>query len=600
MCVHDLVRLQAAANPRAVAIVHGDRTLTYAELDTRSNQLARVLRSHAVGPEVPVGLCMRRSAELIVSALAILKAGGAYLPIDPDYPKKRISMLLEDSGAPVVITDSSSVDNIPPGPWRTVLIDDAELESQPEDAVESSASAENLAYVIFTSGSTGRPKGVQITHANLLNLVAWHRRAFDVTASDRATLHASPGFDAAVWEIWPYLASGSSVHVVDEEVRTAAEPLRDWLLAKGITIGFLPTALAELLIELPWPRSAAMRLMLTGADTLRRYPRPDLPFALVNNYGPTECTVVVTSGRVSAEAQSRELPSIGRVIDNVQVHIVDEQLQPVVPGTPGELLVGGAGVGRGYINLPEKTAEKFVPDSFSREPGARLYRTGDRARMLPDGEIAFLGRMDEQVKIRGFRVEPQEISARLNEHHAIKDSFVSAHSNGSAELKLVAYVVPRESEIDVRELRHFLSQYVPDYMVPSAFVRLQQLPLTSHGKIDREALPIPTGGNVLNDTAFEIPRSGVEERVAYVVSRVLGVAEVGRDDNFFNLGGHSLMGAQIIAQLRDIFGVELSLRTLFDQPTVAEIALQVEQLIHTRLAAMPEEEVERLLAASGM
>lgn len=600
MCVHDLVRERASATPGAVALVTAEGSLTYGELEARSNQLANLLSANGVGPEVPVALCMTRSADFVVTALAILKAGGAYVPIDPAYPRNRVSMLLQDSGAPLLLTQACLAAQMPSGSWRTLIVNSTLLEGQPQAAPHCEVKPENLAYIIFTSGSTGRPKGVQITHSNLLNLISWHRRAFNVGPADRATLHASPGFDAAVWELWPYLASGSSLYVVDEDVRTAAQPLRDWLVEKQITISFLPTAMAGLLIDLPWPAETGLRVLLTGADTLRRYPRAGLPFALVNNYGPTECTVVATSTVVAAGPErTQELPPIGRPIDNVQTFIVDEQLKPVPEGVVGELVIAGAGVGRGYVNLAELTAEKFVHNPFSTEPGSRLYRTGDLARALPDGQIAFLGRMDEQIKIRGFRIEPQEISSALEFHPAVRSSFVSSYRNGSEELRLVAYLVSAGATPNPGDLRAFLGQDLPDYMIPSVFVCVEQLPFTANGKVDRAALPKPTHENILVDSSFEVPQSPVEERVGEIVANLLGVSHVGRQDNFFNLGGHSLMGAQIIAKVRDVFGVELSLRSLFDEPSVAGISLAIEELIHAKLAAMSEEEVERLLA-SGM
>src|SRR4030081_2497485 len=326
LCVHDLVQLQASATPDSIALVSGNRHVTYGELNARANQLAHRLRSLGIGPDVPVGLCMERSVELPIAALGILKAGGAYVPLDPSYPARRLSMLLEDSGTPLVVTQPCVAGKLPAGKWETVFLDVGGLSGS---AVESTVfpvantKPENLAYIIFTSGSTGRPKGVQITHGNLLNLVTWHQHAFNVSPVDRATLLASPGFDAAVWEIWPYLAAGASLYVVHKAVRAEPAALRDWIVRTGITISFLPTVLAESMMGLQWPPESAFRVLLTGADTLRRYPPRDLPFALINNYGPTECTVVATSGRIcpeespkqSSDKRSNELPSIGRPID---------------------------------------------------------------------------------------------------------------------------------------------------------------------------------------------------------------------------------------------------------------------------------------------
>ena len=599
-CVNDLIKNHAITTPQAVAVVEGYRQLTYGELDGRADQLAHLLRDLGVGPEVPVGLCMRRSSEFIVAALGIFNAGGVYVPIDPDYPINRVSMLLSDSGTQVVITHSTLVQQLPTGNWRTVVLDAAGTATAcyPRTTPNVKSQPENLAYIIFTSGSTGRPKGVQITHANLMNLVGWHRHAFSVLPSDRATLQASPGFDAAVWEVWPYLAAGARVYVVDEKVRTTPDALRDWMVAKGITISFLPTALAQHMLELTWPPESALRVLLTGADTLHRYPPAGLPFAFVNNYGPTECTVVTTSGTVPSISGSGELPTIGSPIDNVKIYIVDEHMQAVPAGTPGELLIGGAGVARGYLNLPELNTQKFIADPFSKNPEARLYRTGDLARHLPNGEIAFMGRIDDQIKIRGYRIEPEEVMAVLNSHPDVKASMVVANGP-SRERRLVAYVVPGpDVELKAATLRKFLGKHLPDYMVPSTFMRLESLPLSASGKVDRAALPPPTAENVLREDVYEAPQSEIEERLANIVKTLLGVKRVGIDDNFFNLGGHSLLGAQMIAQINETFGVELSLLSVFNDPTVRGLSAEIERLLIEKVSAMSEEEAQSLLTSS--
>ena len=610
LCVHDLVHLQASAMPDSVALVSGNRHVTYRELNARANQLARRLRSLGIGPDVPVGLCMERSVELPIAALGILKAGGAYVSLDPTYPSRRLSMLLEDSGTPLVVTQPGGAGKLPAGKWETVVLDGDGLDRgfDSSDSAVANTKPENLAYIIFTSGSTGQPKGVQITHGSLNNLVTWHQHAFNVSPVDRATLLASPGFDAAVWELWPYLAAGASLYVVDEPVRAAPDALRDWIIRNGITISFLPTILAESMIGLQWPPESQFRVLLTGADTLRRYPPRDLPFTLVNNYGPTECTVVATSGRTcpeessekSSDKRSNELPSIGRPIDNVSVYVVDEHLQRVADGTAGELLIGGRGVGRGYLHAPVLTAEKFLPDLFGADPGARLYRTGDLGRFLPDGQIAFMGRLDDQIKVMGHRIEPNEIATVLNRHPEIEASFVCAYSDTSGDQRLVAYVVPKtDMAPKPGDLRSYLGSYLPSHMLPSAFVQLVHLPLSPHGKLDRAALPQPTTENILRDDSLEAPQSPIEEHLAVVLSGLLGVPRIGSEDNFFTLGGHSLMGAQLIAKIRENFGVELSLRCLFDEPTPRGMSIEIEKLIHARLAAMSEDEAQRLLASSG-
>jgi len=598
MCVHTLIEAQARATPDAVAVVEGDRHLTYQELDDRANELAFLLRSLGVGKETLVALCMQRSAAFAIGALGILKAGAAYLPVDPADPANRLTMLLEDSQCRFVVTQPSVAESLPAGSWETIVLDnDGALPGPGSGLPEiSDIKPDDLAYVIFTSGSTGRPKGVQITHANLLNLVRWHLRAFQVTAADKATMQASPGFDAAVWELWPYLAAGATIHIIDDAIRTTPERLRNWMVETGITVSFLPTALAEAMIALPWLANTSLRFLLTGADVLHRYPRPDLPFALVNNYGPTECTVVATSGIIRPHAKPDGLPTIGQAIDGVRIYIVDEQMRRVPEGMPGELLIGGAGVGRGYINLPELTAQRFLPDPFVTAETSRLYRTGDLARRLSDGQIMFLGRVDDQIKIRGYRIEPGEISAVLNRHPGVETTCVTARAEESGEPRLIAYVVTKPgARVQASELRNAVASHLPDYMVPSMFVQSARLPLTTHGKVDRAALPAPTAENVLADDRFDPPQSEVEQWLATLLTKLLGVDRIGRDDNFFRLGGHSLMGAQLIAKIQERFGVELSLRSLFDHPSVHGIASEIDNLIRSQLNAMSDEEARRVL-----
>lgn len=599
ICVHELIEAQVKVRPDAVAVYDGDKRITYHELNQRANELALRLQASGVHEEVPVGLCMRRSADFVAGALGVLKAGAAYVPLDPSYPKNRLAMLLEDSGVRLVVTHPCVAKQLPQGSWQAIVMEACALNLDAGSQVRNADRA-NLAYIIFTSGSTGRPKGVQITHTNLLNLISWHQRAFAVTPNDKATMHASPGFDAAVWEIWPYLAAGASVAVVDENIRTSPEGLRDWIVAHQITISFLPTALAEAIVDLPWPAQTALRFLLTGADTLRRYPPGGLPFDLVNNYGPTECTVVATSGIVSSEARTAAMPSIGRPIDDVQIYLVDEQLQRVPDGTPGEVLIGGSSVGRrGYLNSPDLTDQKFIADPFGNNEDGRLYRTGDLARMLPDGQLAFLGRIDEQVKVRGYRIEPGEITAVLEQHSAIHSSFVTAYSDNSGETRLIAYIVPAaNAHLSADELRRFLGEHLPEYMVPSVFVPIASLPLTAHGKVDRTALPPPTSENSLHEEVFETPQSEIEQWLARFLATLLGSARVSRDDNFFNLGGHSLMGAQLIARVKQTFDVELPLRSLFDHPTIREISSEIGSLIQAKLNAISDEEARRILETS--
>jgi amino acid adenylation domain-containing protein len=586
VCVPQLVSARAAASPESSAVIAAGATLSYAELERQSNQLAHYLRGLGVGREVCAGICLERSAAMVMAELAVMKAGGAYLPLDPAYPGERLAHILNDAQAPVMITTRHLSERLPAGKWRVITLDGeaAEISRQPATPPASFAAPDDLAYVIYTSGSTGRPKGIEITHRSLLNLVFWHRRTFQITPADRATQISSPGFDAAVWELWPYLTAGASVHVADETTRTTPEALRDWLSGQGITISFLPTALAERVLGLEWPRDTALRALLTGADLLHHHPAAGLPFELVNNYGPTECTVVATSARIPPATQSDGLPPIGRPIANTEAYILGEDMQPVPLEAAGELYIGGAGLARGYRGLPDLTAEKFLRNPFSVDARARIYRTGDRVRYRQDGQIEFLGRMDDQVKIRGYRIEPNEIVTALHAHTGIAESAVVPRESILGERTLVAYFVAAAgAQVSETALREFLRARLPDYMVPSAFVALPILPLTANGKIDRNALPEPHAAGAAREEQYVAPRSPVEQRLAALMAALMGLERVGVNENFFLLGGHSLLGTQVIARVRDAFQVELPLRSLFDAPTVADLSAEIERLILVKL-----------------
>ena len=599
-CVHEMVAQRAAENPNALAVAGGPEELSYSELDRRANRLANYLRANGVDRNVVVGLYLDRTPAMVVAALAILKAGGAYVPLDPIHPVERLAFMLRDAGASLVVSKARWAENFLAGEWKLVALDtDAEkISAQSDIAPESGVGGEDLAYIIYTSGSTGKPKGVELIHSGLGNLVGWHRRAFQVTAADRASAQSALGFDAAVWEMWAYLTCGASLHLADEAARNDAAALRDWMVARRVTISFAATVMAEQLLRLDWPAGTALRFLLTGADTLKAYPSARVPFVLVNNYGPTECTVVSTSGAVPVggaagqaslgqaginQASMNQAPSIGRPIDGVEIYILDEQQRPVSDGA-GEIYIGGAGLGRGYRNRPDLTAERFVANPFSTVAGARLYRTGDRARWLPSGEIAFLGRLDEQVKVRGYRVEPSEVSAVLGQHPAVETSVVVAAEDAPGEKQLVAYLVLTPgATVSATALREYLRQRLPDYMVPAVFVAIPSLPVTEQGKINRAALPA-VNGNRLPDVAYMAPRTLVEEELVKILAPLLKVNRVGVNDNFFLLGGHSLMGTQVIARVSESFGVDLTLLKLFDHPTVAEMSTEIENLILAKVA----------------
>ncbi|MGF1481220.1 MAG: amino acid adenylation domain-containing protein, partial [Cyanophyceae cyanobacterium] len=473
-CIHELFEAQVERTPDAVAVVYTDQHLSYRELDQQANQLASSLQRLGVGPEVLVGICIERSLFMIVGLLGILKAGGAYVPLDPTDPPARLSSLLQDAQVSVLLTQQHLIPQLPQHQARIICLD-----SQEEGCGEEintvplypPITPENLAYVIYTSGSTGNPKGVLVTHQGLSNLVCWHQRAFAVTSSDRTTQLARTAFDASAWEIWSALCSGAQLYLGEDDLFSSPLKLQRWLVSNKITITFLPTPLAEELLGLAWPENGALRVMLTGGDRLHQSPSPTLPFPVINNYGPTENTVVSTSGRVSPP-QERRLPSIGRPIANVQVHILDKHLQPVPIGVPGELYLGGAGLARGYLNRPELTAEKFIspsllatgnrtaidnsetPNPLSLSPfPLTLYRTGDLARYLPDGNIEYLGRLDQQVKLRGFRIELGEIEKVLLEYAAVQEVAVTIDEELGHQ-QLVAYVVPHFSSSDQWQSEH--------------------------------------------------------------------------------------------------------------------------------------------------
>jgi amino acid adenylation domain-containing protein len=585
--VAEMVAAQAAAAPLRVALVDGAQCVTYGALQARADRLARRLATLNAGRERVVAVVLPRSVDLVVAALAALRAGAAYAPFDPTTPPERLAAMLQDAQPCVVVTRRGLSPRLPAGPWETVALD-AEAgfgEGDAPPVLERPVELSDLAYVVYTSGSTGRPKGVEVTHAGLANLVRWHHAEFAVTPTDRAPLLASPGFDASVWEMWPYLTAGASLHVPGELVRMDAEALRDWLVAREITLAFVATPLAERMLALPWPAASRLRTLLTGADALHRWPPPTLPFTLVNNYGPTECTVVATSGVVPPAPVAGQLPSIGRPIANVRAYVLDERGRRLGRDREGELYIGGAGVARGYRHLPELTAERFVPDPFG-PPGARLYRTGDRVRWLPDGSLAFLGRVDDQVKVRGHRIEPDEIVAVLDTHPDVEATAVVARPGPDGEPRLVAYVVPAPgAALTPTALRATLQARLPDYMVPAAFVPLAALPLTASGKVDRARLPAPEDVATLRDPDVLAPRTAVEKRLAELVAELLGVRPVGVTDNFFLLGGHSLLGTQLIARLRDAFGVDVPLRTIFDHPTVDALAAEIERALLLRMKA---------------
>lgn len=580
-CAHELFEAQADRSPDRVAVVDGERSLTYRELELRANRVAQRLVELGVGPGTLVGICTERCLEMVVGILGVLKAGGAYVPLDLAYPRDRLAFMLQDANAQVVLTRPDRVSFLPDSRARTLVLDEALLAGQRRLAqrLEPRATARDLAYVIYTSGSTGKPKGVELEHRGLVNLLTWHQRAYRVAPEDRATHLAGLAFDASVWELWPYLTAGSSLYLVPDEVRLSPPRLLAWLAEKRITQSFLPTPLAEAVLKEALPPTLELKWVFTGGDKLHAPPPPGLPFKLVNHYGPTENTVVATA--VEVPPQESEVPSppapppppIGRPISNVRSYVVDRRGEPMPIGVPGELWIGGASLARGYRGRPDLDAEKFVPDRFSNATGARLYKTGDRVRWRADGELEFLGRSDAQVKIRGFRVELGEIEAVLGRHPSVAECAVALRASGVSGGKLIACFVPRSSaSVSAAELRAHLARELPDYMVPSALVALDALPLTPNGKVDRSALPEPSEPEEL----FVPPQGALEQEIAGAWMDVLQLERVGANTNFFELGGHSLLLAQVHLRLQADLAPDLSIIELFQYPTVRSLAAHLQ------------------------
>jgi amino acid adenylation domain-containing protein len=575
----------AKRHPDATALVAPCGTLSYAELDAQASRVATWLTSHGVGRESLVGVCLERSFDQLVVVLGAWKAGAAFLPLDPSWPDGRLQTIVEEAACALVVGREDTEARVPNSPTPVVTLDwqapelaDAKpLATTPNDP-------DALAYVIYTSGTTGKPKGVEVTHANLSWLIGWHNDAFGVTTEDRGSHLAGLGFDASVWEVWPYLCAGASVVLATDDVRTSDERLRAWLIVQGVTIAFVPTALAQDLVRDDWATGTRLRYILTGADRLLGRPRPGLPFALVNNYGPTECTVVATSAIVPTGNEETGLPAIGYPIKGTTIRILDGERQPVADGEQGEIYIGGPQVARGYRHQPDLTAAAFVTID-----GERFYRTGDRAAWRPDGQITFHGRVDDQAKVRGHRVEPEETASVLRTHPGVRSGAVIAAPSPDGGDMLVAYVVEKDP-LSAEELREFLGKTLPEYMIPGAFVRIDALPLTPNGKLDKRALPEPSDANALASAGFAAPETPAEAKLAEILEGVLGRGNVGVDDNFFLLGGHSLLGTQVVLRAGEAFGIDLTLRDLFQAPTIRQLAARIEEIVFAMIEAMDDDE----------
>jgi amino acid adenylation domain-containing protein len=569
-------------HPHAISLSCADQQLSYQELNRKADRFAaHLVRSGIVSGDT-VAVCMERSFDWTVAALGIMRAGAAYVPLDSAWPDSRLCFAVDDSGASVLVAHAEVLDRLRVKARGIDPCRDAAVIAAAPEGPPMPVHLDSLAYVIYTSGSTGFPKGVEITHANLAHLIRWHQDTFRVTRQDRAGHLAGLGFDAAAWEIWPHLCAGATVCLADEGVRSSPELTQRWMIRERVTIAFVPTVHATPMMAMEWPATTALRCLLTGGDVLHHGPAVQLPFDVVNNYGPTECTVVATSSVL--KLGSNGAPPIGRPIPGASIYLLNERGEQVPDGSTGEIYVGGAGVGRGYRNLPESTERSFLPDPFAGAPGARMYRTGDRGVRRPDGEIEFRGRLDRQTKIRGQRVELDEIGSVLTHHPSVDFATTIAKTSKGGESELVAYVLPKENAYvpTVRELQKHLLRSLPDYMIPAIFVRLHARPLSPNGKLDLTILPQPTDANLLERTVAKAPATDIEARLLDMMRELLKNDAVVAEDNFFLAGGHSLLGTQLVMRARDDFGVDLTLEQLFEAPTVGRLALLLEATLRGR------------------
>ncbi|MGC4765203.1 non-ribosomal peptide synthetase [Micromonospora sp. DT46] len=601
-CLHELFEEQVRRTPDAIAVVSDERTVRYAELDREADRLARRLRAAGVRAESVVGVCLHRGVDLVVALLGVLKAGGAYLPVEPDQPADRIRYLLTDSKATTVVT-GPGVDHEPlaAATGAPIRVDD-DHRGLPGGAPEPVVGPANAAYVIYTSGSTGRPKGVVVEHRAIVNRVRWMPDALG--ADGGVVLQKTPyGFDVSVCELFSPLTTGATLVTARPGGHRDPAYLARVVAERQVTsIRFVPSMLRAFLDVLPAGRTSlpSIRRVLCSGEALPAdlvaAAHDRLDCEVVNLYGPTEAAVEVTSTR----CLPGEAVTIGRPVANTRTYIVDDELRPVPVGEPGELVLAGIQLARGYLGRPGLTAACFVPDPFADRPGQRMYRTGDRARYLPDGSIEYLGRRDHQVKIRGFRIELGEIEAVLGQHPAVRAAVVDVHHGAVGGPQLVAYLLPAGAgPADHRAVRAYLAERVPEHMVPQSWVTLDELPLTGSGKVDRRRLPEPAPPGPVTDGPAVAPRTPTERAVAEVWAEVLGVDRCGIHDDFFDLGGHSLLATQVVALLHERFPVDLPVSAVFEAPTVAELATVLQRAVEERVAGMSESELETMLAQVG-
>lgn len=608
-CIHQLFDAQVERSPDVQAVVYQDTCLTYDELNRLANQLAHHLQRLGVGPETLVGLCVERSPEMIIGVLGILKAGGAYVPLDPTYPAERLSFMLSDARVPVLLTQERLRGKIPLATheMETVYLDRDRntIGLERDDNPPSNTVAENAAYVIYTSGSTGTPKGVVIQHRSLVNYTKVAAEEYVLKPDDRVLQFAPLSFDTSAEEIFPCLTSGATLvlrtNMMLDSISFFLQKCQDW----AITVLDLPTAywheLTRKIAEEENVFPSSVRLVVIGGEkalpemVTRWQDHIGQRVQLINTYGPTEATIVTTMykipGAASENIPSREVP-IGRPIPNTQVYVLDQHLQVVPMGVPGELYIGGVGLAREYLNRPALTREKFISHLLRDEPEARLYKTGDLVRSLPTGDIEFLGRVDHQVKIRGYRIELGEIESVLEKHVDVRDTVVQVHEDTSGGKRLIAYVVPQaEQSLTSSSLRRFMQDRLPDYMVPATFMLLDALPMTPSGKVDRRALPVSESIRPELAVAFIEPRDAVQQQLVRIWEELLDVRPIGIRDNFFDLGGHSLLAVRLVDRIEQVWGKKITATTLINGATIeqlAEVLTQPEGAISKTTSEAPQ------------
>lgn len=605
-CAHQLFEEQVRKTPNAVAVIFENETLTYAKLNERANQLAHHLRSLGIGPEKLVGVSLERSFEMVVAFLGVWKAGGAYVPIDPSYPEERLRYLLNDSRVQVLLTQQRWLGCVRSEGVRTICLD-TEWQRLASESIENpvgSATEHNLAYVIYTSGSTGQPKGAMNSHRGLSNRLLWMLKAHPLTAKDRMLQKTPFNFDVSVWEFfWPLIA-GARLVLARPGGHQDASYLVDLIENQEISaVHFVPSMLRAFLEHPNLKRCSTLRKVFCSGEALsfdlqeKFFERFNCE--LHNLYGPTEASIEITAWACQRLSKRRFVP-IGRPIANTRTFVLDRSFQPAPIGVPGELFLGGVGVARGYLNRKGLTAEKFVPCPFGSEPGARIYRSGDRARYLPDGNIEFLGRLDHQVKIRGFRIELEEIETVLSRHPSVRQAVVTVREDTPGDQRLVAYYIPNLDRIATpADLRRFVETKLPAHSVPSVYLSLEAFPQTPSGKLDRQALPAPGSQRPELDHGIVAPRTPIEERLARLWCAVLGVQKIGIHDNFFELGGHSLLVTQLISRVRQAFRIDVPLPKVFQAPTIAKLATVIEDLLVAEISYLSDEETSRTAGPIG-